>query len=159
MEGEEYKPFSMTLKALFVENLNSNGKRFETNPDILVNVTLIDGSESALTQNIIRTEALSDCLQLVESKGNDMSIEQCVLSGVLKVAWGRGIAQIWYRTIVILLLLSVFNRQRRQNVELLNCAEQCTHQMHNTKSNNNQKPNFQIGCQNENPNTDFQFHC
>ena len=65
----------MTLKALLVEDLDSDRQRFEANPYILVNVTFVDGSESAFAKNVVRTEALGNSLQLVQSEGNDVSIE------------------------------------------------------------------------------------
>ena len=76
----------MTLKALLVEDLDSDRKRFEANPYILVNVTFVDGSETTLSKNVVRTEALGNSLQLVQSEGNDVGIEQRIFSRVLKVA-------------------------------------------------------------------------
>lgn len=61
----DYKPLSVPLKALLVENLNGNGEGFEANPDILVDVTLVDGAETAFAENIIGAEALGDSLELV----------------------------------------------------------------------------------------------
>lgn len=85
----------MSLKALFVENLNSNGEGFEANSDILVNVTLVDSAETTFTENVIGAKTLGDSLKLVQCEGNNVSVEESILSGVLEVArGGRRITQI-----------------------------------------------------------------
>lgn len=80
----------MTLKALLVQNLNSNGEGLEANPNILINVALVDGAKSTLTENVIRAKALGNGLELKQSESNDMGIEEGVLAGVVKVA-GSGV--------------------------------------------------------------------
>lgn len=58
------EPFTVALKALLVENLNGNGKGFEANSDVLINVALVNGTKAALAENVVRAEALGDGLQL-----------------------------------------------------------------------------------------------
>lgn len=62
---ETYKPFSVALEAFLVENLDSDRKRFEANPDVLINVAFINSSKTALSENVIGAETLGDRLQLV----------------------------------------------------------------------------------------------
>ena len=70
----------MPLKTLFVENLDSNWKRFEANPDILINVALINSSKSTFPKNVIRAKTLGDSLELIQSEGYNMSIKKGILS-------------------------------------------------------------------------------
>ena len=62
--GGTHEPFTVALKALLVENLNGNGKGFEANSDVLINVALVNGTKAALAENVVRAEALGDGLQL-----------------------------------------------------------------------------------------------
>ena len=57
-----HKPFSVPLMPIFVEHLDCNRQWLQTNPDILIYVTLVNGPKSSLTKNIIGTEALCDSL-------------------------------------------------------------------------------------------------
>ena len=110
---QAYKPFSMTLKTFLVKDFDSDRKRFKANPDIFINVTFIDSAKPSLAQNVIGAEALCDGLKLIKGKWNDMGIKHGILSRILEIARRWGIAQIWYWAMVILLLLTIFNRQRR----------------------------------------------
>lgn len=58
------EPFTVALKALLVENLNGNGKGFEANPDVLINVALVNGTKATLAENVVGAEALGDGLEL-----------------------------------------------------------------------------------------------
>ena len=124
IKTQAYKPFSMTLKSLLVQNLDSNGEGLEPNPNILINVTLVHSAKSSLTENVIRAKTLGNSLELEQCESNDMGVEEWVLAGVVKVA-GSGvmIAQIWDRAAVLLSTIgsSIFDRQGREDVELLNC--------------------------------------
>ena len=109
-QEETYKPFTMALKTLFIENLDSNWKRFEANPDILINVALINSSKSTFPKNVIRAKTLGDSLELIQSEGYNMSIKKGILSWVLKVAWSWSrITQIWNWPTMLLAWLTVFN--------------------------------------------------
>jgi hypothetical protein len=70
----------MALKTLFIENLDSNWKRFEANPDILINVAFINSSKSTFPKNVIRAKTLGNCLKLIQSEGYNMSIKKGILS-------------------------------------------------------------------------------
>lgn len=65
MGEETYKPFSVALEPFLVENLDSDRKRFEANPDVLVNVAFINSSKTAFSENVIGSETLGDRFQLV----------------------------------------------------------------------------------------------
>lgn len=76
----------MALKAFLVKHLDSNREGFESDPNILINVTFIDRSKTTLSKNVIRTEAFGDGLKFKESESYDVSVKQCVFTEILKVA-------------------------------------------------------------------------
>lgn len=76
----------MALKAFLIEHLNSNRQRFESNPNILINVAFVHGPKTTFSKDVVRTEALGDGLELKESESNDVGVEQGVFTEVLKAA-------------------------------------------------------------------------
>lgn len=64
----------MSLKALFVEDLDSNRDRFQSNPHILIYIPFVHRSKPAFTKDVIIAEALRDGLKFKQSEGNHISI-------------------------------------------------------------------------------------
>lgn len=80
-EGKrQYKPFPVALKTLLVENLNSDRKRFKTNPHILINITFVNSPKSTLPQDVIGAEALCNSLEFIKSESNHMGVEDGIFS-------------------------------------------------------------------------------
>jgi hypothetical protein len=68
------KPFTVTLESLLVKDLDGNRERLEADAEIVINVTLVDGTETTFSEYIIWAEALGDGLKLKQSKGDDLGI-------------------------------------------------------------------------------------
>lgn len=67
--------------ALLVEDLDGDGERLEAEAKVVANVALIDGAKPALAEDVVRPEALSDCLELEERERDDVSVEDRVSPG------------------------------------------------------------------------------
>lgn len=72
------KPLSMSLKSFFIQNFNSNRKRFKSNPNIFINVAFINSTKPSFTQNIIGTKTLRYGFEFVERESYNMSIKKSI---------------------------------------------------------------------------------
>lgn len=64
----------MSLKAIFVKDLDCNRDRFQSNPHIFIYVPFVHSSKPTFTKDVIRAEALCDGLEFKQSEGNHISI-------------------------------------------------------------------------------------